>query len=214
MLSQAVLENRFHGLWKKYPFPDEWEKPNLFLEEFPLKGLDVALAGLSCQSRSTKLTITSSAADHDHTAAIDRSFFELIERISIWEAEKSEKNTFKTRDANGKVKIFKRTEAFPRSPCPQEWEFSKSNGVALHTSYERACMAALQELEERDQVLRSWFYQSKPSEIKIPKDWVLTPLLEHFRLRVFLFNNKTGSINGCCVIVICSATCNCQFRTS
>src|SRR5690606_19625166 len=45
---------------------------------------------------------------------------------------------------------------------------ARSNGVALHRSWEEACLRARLELIERDRVLRSWYGELAPSPAPVP----------------------------------------------
>jgi ribosomal protein S12 methylthiotransferase accessory factor YcaO len=77
--------------------------------------------------------------------------------------------TFDLRDRAGRFGgLAPRCAVFPESREPEKWRPSRSNGVALHTSWSGACARAAGELVERDRVLRSWYGDSAPARRVLP----------------------------------------------
>ena len=147
-----------------YPLSPRWSSPELFLEEVKIEKMRISCAGLVSQEASG-IAVTGSAAARSEVPLI-RSYFELIERTSIVEAEESGLQMIPLRDIAGKPKEeVPRSIVFPKSPNPESWVYARSNGVAAHIQWHLACRSAAEEMIERDHLLRSWYGQIRPEPI-------------------------------------------------
>ncbi len=124
------------------------------------------------------------------TEPLQRAFFELLERTCIIEAETGPSSVFPLLNLEGTPKgEITRTELFPVNPFPERWRFSKSNGVAAHTSWPLACEAARLELIERDRILRSWYGEFMPSAANefLTPELIPASLRAHYEFQLFRF---------------------------
>ena len=144
-----------------------------------LSGLEATLEGVS---------IVGSAASIE-SSPYDRSFFELLERISIIESlAKGRNKSFKIRDLNEKeISEIKAVKAFGESCYSKnkDYQIAKSNGIALHDTWREACLSAASELVERHHILSSWFGHSKPERIAIPSFLKLDFLSSHYEINLY-----------------------------
>lgn len=91
----------------------------------------------------------------------NRACWELMEHILLKEVlERSERETFEltrrsARDGRS-LGILKSSHLFPLSTAPEQWQYAKTNGVALHDSWHEACLTAAKELIERNLIMNSW----------------------------------------------------------
>ena len=155
-----------------FPLPEGWTAPEHVEDVIDADGLQLRRAGLS-SSRDGQEILGSAADVHVSPAA--RARFELLERMSILEATRNTAGSFATRTRTGEPAGTERgSRVFPISKDPTAWAYARSNGVALHTSWERACNAAELELAERDRVLRAWLGETEPQ--RLPLDLQTSPL--------------------------------------
>ncbi len=119
-------------------------------------GLVVARFGVTARSDDGVLVCGSAAATSGDVAA--RGHGELRERAAIIDALRVPTDTVTLVDREHRTRtVADWATVYPESPTPGHWGYSKSNGVALSTTWSGACDRAATELIERDRVLRSWF---------------------------------------------------------
>jgi YcaO cyclodehydratase, ATP-ad Mg2+-binding len=148
----------------RHPLPDAWTSPQVIEDTFDADGLRLKRAGLSSTGPSGE-EILGSAADVDG-APSDRAYFELLERVSTieWLAHPSASCELLTREGEPRAKAVW-GDVVPESLDPSRFRYARSNGVALHESWDAACQHALWELWERDRVLRAWYGASVPERL-------------------------------------------------
>jgi ribosomal protein S12 methylthiotransferase accessory factor YcaO len=155
-----------------FPLPEGWTEPERVEDVIDADGLQLRRAGLSSSRDGQE--VLGSAADAQ-TSPAARAQFELLERMSILEATRNTAGSFATRTRAGEPAGTEQcSRVFPLSSDPAVWAHARSNGVALHTSWERACNAAELELAERDRVLRAWLGETEPQ--RLPIDLQASPL--------------------------------------
>lgn len=145
------------------PLPDGWTAPSLVTDAIVADGLLLHRAGL-CATAPTGEEITGSAAGA-RPDVVERGTFELLERASTLEVIRGRHDVVvRGRDgvATGAVPS---EHLFPTSEQPERWRHARSNGVALHATWQDACDRALWELVERDRVLRSWYGEGAPRRV-------------------------------------------------
>jgi hypothetical protein len=163
--------------------PVGWSTPEVFHECVRVGDLDIEAVGMSARHLESGREITASAAAYGTPAPWQRCLFELAERASICEAEsKSEDALFVAYDLHGRpAPSLSRSALFPVSPQPEQWTYSKSNGVALHVEQHRAVEAARFEALERRRILSSWAGYATPlfrggggaAEVALASEYVL-----------------------------------------
>lgn len=154
------------------PLPDGWSDPERVEDTIDADGLVLHRAGLA--SSSGKDQAVGSAADWE-SSPMPRARYELLERIALLEASRSEGATFAIRSTWGeRTGQLTRDEVFPPSDAPARWSYVRSSGVALHADWRSACESAVQELVERDRVLRAWLGETIPRALAV--DLASSPL--------------------------------------
>jgi hypothetical protein len=136
-----------------------------------------------------------SACDSDSERAIRRAYFELLERTSILEAECADPTRdWSLRDSTGAIMARgSAAEVFPQSPSPEAWQYARSNGVAAHLDWERACRGAALEILERDRLLRSWLGESAPFRLHPRPRTELVEQLPEFDFELYRFEPRRDS---------------------
>lgn len=131
----------------------DWTIETPFRDKVTLEGIEIFLCGMQAKHRQLG-EIVGSAANLGSFPQ-NRAWYELMERISILESSRRDRFALRA-PANGQlVGEIARSEVFPDSSSP-EYKFARSNGVALHTTWEEACRRACFEMVERHRVLASW----------------------------------------------------------
>ncbi len=153
-----------------YQLPEHWTAPQVFEDVITAGGLEIHRAGLATTAPDGE-EVCGSAAEPS-TRATTRAWYELLERVSTLDAIASSRASFVLHDrAGAAIDVVERTVVFPESPEPEVWRHARSNGVALHTSWEAACEHAMWELVERDRVLRAWYGETRPLRLDLaPSD--------------------------------------------
>lgn len=163
---RSPLEVHLTKLLARYPLPTQWNGPELFSEEFNLESLSLLSVGLSSTRGDLEVVGSASNFPTQSISSLERAYFELLERISILEFENKTKDTLPLLDMRGNpVEEIPFRDAFKTSETPNLWNFSRSNGVALHSSFQEACERSLLELWERDTFLDYWYLQKQPSSL-------------------------------------------------
>jgi hypothetical protein len=162
-------------LTQHYPLPQGWSPPDPYNETVVIARSAIPLSGFSTSGPQGE-QVTGSAGGE---ASLTRSYFELLERVSIFTALRGPRADFPMRDRSGReIGVAPRSRVFPESPRPDRWRHSLSNGVALHVSWAEACDRALAELVERDRVLRSWYGEAAPRRSALAPELVPEGLRE------------------------------------
>ncbi len=131
-------------------------------EQVVADGLILGRAGVCVKTPSGEV-VTGSAAGRG-PAPMGRARYEAWERAAVIEAMSSGRDVLTLRDRAGEaIGLVPRSAVFPESDAPQAWRHARSNGVALHDDWARACDRAWWELCERDRVLRAWLGETVPS---------------------------------------------------
>jgi hypothetical protein len=181
---EVAARERLAQLQQRYPLPPPWALKEIFVQHVTVGQLALQMVGLIANDAGD--SAFGSAANSDGFP-IDRAYFELIERISIFDARRQAR-ALTVRDTNGTA-LSDRTanRLFPVDAQPTEQRLSLSNGVALQRSWRKACEAALSELVERDRVLRSWHGQCPVSRLDPGPDSLARALQPHYRVVAYEF---------------------------
>lgn len=154
-----------------FRLPEGWSPPESCEDVVVADGLAIRRAGIASVAPDGE-EITGSAASLERGGAPDdatpasRSWFELLERASVVEALRAPASEHALRTAGGlAVRACAHRELFPESDEPARWRPARSNGVAIHSDWSRACQRALWELAERDRVLASWYGYTRPERL-------------------------------------------------
>jgi len=155
------------------PLPEGWSDPAVVEDTVVADGVELRRAGLSSTGPAGE-EVTGAAVDAA-ISPLDRSYFELLERVSTLEALRCRRPSYRLLTADAEP-VGDRTGAdlFPESDEPARWRYARSNGVALHSSWRTASLRASWELAERDHVLRAWVGETRPVRLDISTD--STPL--------------------------------------
>lgn len=136
--------------------PEGWSEVDRVSDVIEIDGVDVHRAGAAATSSGEEITGSAAAAGEGAESTAARASYELLERVATLEAiSRSTAWTTRRRDARADA-IVSAASLFPESPNPDTWRFARSNGVALHESWEEACSRAELELIERHRALEAW----------------------------------------------------------
>lgn len=185
-----MMRQRSHAVMSR--LPDGWSAPETIEDVVVADEVAIHRAGVSSIAESGE-ELCGSAADCSGPS-LGRAWFELLERVSGYEALQKRRAGYDLLDERGaQLTTALRTEVFPESDRPATWRYARSNGVALHTDWTTACRRALWELAERDRVLRSWLGEIRPEPV--PVDLARTSLsaAQSFDWRVCSFPEKDAS---------------------
>lgn len=158
------------GLRQAYPLPAGASAPQLFADTVTIAGREVRRVGLAAAVGGAEVTGSAAALDGSPLA---RAYFELLERASLLEAEGRE---HPLRDARGRV-VGRHREDAPPAATDAAARPARSNGLALHLTWEEACRRAALELTERDRVLSAWYGELPVAPA--PPPGLLAPLDTH-----------------------------------
>ena len=166
---------------------DNWDISDSFVGEVEILGTKIKLSGIEATSKEG-IPVVGSAASLGESP-FDRSYYELLERITIIEAlQKGPASLFQLRDIQGNLLAdidaensfgsdgFKKNELY---------QISKSNGIALHDSWDKACYSAGSELVERHHILASWFGKTKVERLSVKTDKDLLFLESHYDISCY-----------------------------
>lgn len=160
----------------------------VFLHRVRIGALDLWMVGLVA-AMPENVTVTGAAAA-EHGFPIDRAFFELLERLSIFVA-RATREPLRIRDRSGALKGTRTaSQVFPPDKKPERLRASLSNGVALHTSWLLACEAAQAELIERDRVLRSFAGEYTPTRLPDADAKLARALRADYEVSAYTFGPK------------------------
>lgn len=169
------------ALQEEHPLPPGWTLAEVFEDTAQIGGLSIRMAGLV--ARHGEQPITGSAA-HLEEQPLTRAYYELLERILLVDSLGGRTPWLRQEP---ELQLTQK-EVFPQSSDPSQWQYSKSNGVALGAGFNDACERAYRELVERDLILRSWLGEIKPERDQLlgPAAFdFLTGLDEHYRFESY-----------------------------
>jgi hypothetical protein len=147
-------------LLNQYPLSERWKSPELFQDELAIGDLKIQRVGVFTQDTNDQLITGSAVAIGE--VPLQRAYFELLERMSNFDAEKGS-------DSNAQAR----------------WKFSKSNGVAAHTDLSRAMQFAHMEILERDHLLRSWLGALAPEKISVESPAIPQTLWSEYEFEAY-----------------------------
>ncbi|MDF2694029.1 MAG: YcaO cyclodehydratase, ATP-ad Mg2+-binding [Labilithrix sp.] len=159
--------------------PEGWSDPESVEDVIAADGLSIQRAGVASiapdgeeitGSAAALVLSTARSADvlDEACAPSTKAWFELLERASVVEALRSTSARYELRTFAGtSARIAARRELFPESDLPASWRHARSNGVAIHSGWRRACERASWELAERDRILASWHGHVRPDRIEV-----------------------------------------------
>lgn len=194
------------ALEQQFPIPRHWgslrgQHDRMALTECPPGSeLEIQQVGLWIEE-GLYPGITGSAAEMSQgkgqlsSRAVERAFFELLERGFLLDAEalckKSDGLMLDYFNERGETLGTQACRAilFPEAGPDFEGVYSKSNGVAIHTSFASALGNSAYELLERDRILRFWFSRKRPQEIPAKLPTALAALADRYQFHAFLFNS-------------------------
>jgi hypothetical protein len=177
--SESLAQASLRELQRRFPLPPAWTLEESFMQDLSIDSLTlfmVGLVALTTHGGEQRALGSSTQADG---YPVDRAYFELLERISIYEARGAEQ-PLDVRDASGAL-LGQRSAArvFPPDVSPR-LRTSLSNGVALHATWQDACRSALHELIERDRILRSFAGELSPRRLALPPTELTRALAARF----------------------------------
>ncbi len=147
------------------PLPEGWSNPAVVEDVVVADGVELRRAGQSTAGPEGE-EVTGAAVEAG-SSPIDRSYFELLERVSTLEALRRRRASYALVTEDGERVAERRSEeVFPESDDPARWRYARSNGVALHADWRTASLRALWELAERDRVLRAWYGETRPERVE------------------------------------------------
>jgi len=176
LASEPLAQASLQELQQRFPLPPGWTFQEAFMQEATVGSLTLFMVGLVASGGDRNAMGSSTQADG---YPVNRAYFELLERISIYEAHQHDR-VLAVRDAAGDI-VGQRAAArvFPRD-VSERLRLSLSNGVALHSSWQDACSSALHELIERDRVLRSFAGEFAPARLELPESKLARATAEQF----------------------------------
>ncbi len=151
------------------PLPEGWSSPEIVEDTIVADGVSLRRAGLSSIAPGGE-ELTGSAVEVT-TDPVSRAYFELLERVTTFEALRARRASYDllTEDGTSAGQRLM-AELFPESDAPERWRYARSNGVSLHTTWSNAARRALWELAERDRVLRAWYGEIAPARLALAID--------------------------------------------
>lgn len=167
----SSADPRLRSLLARYPLPPGWSTPDVFRDELNLPGLRIRMIGL-VSNRDDSQEATASAVSGDGEDPILRAYFELLERTSLLELGgiRPQRAGTTVPVLNGEGQVIDHVPIAEVSPWHRgelSWQYSRSNGVAAHVSFEEAARASRLELIERDRVLRYWYSGKRPEPLSL-----------------------------------------------
>jgi len=143
-------ENLVHTAIGPFALPPGWVIAQRFNDCVEIDGQLIHRAALCARGPRNEEATGSAASGDGREDPVQRAGFELLERVAILVAETQ------TTTAHDHDQTVVSTAS---------WRPSRSNGVAIHSSWALACAHAHCELVERDRVLSSWFGDSAPQRL-------------------------------------------------
>ncbi len=183
--------------------PNGWRFSQWVFEEVKVAETVIMIAGAEATNDENSRSIVGSAGGCDNPESIEaRAYYELLERIALITAD-GRNDTWplskdgQTWQSNQASQIM----AFPKSPCPEDFQFSLSNGCALGRDTLATCEKATFELVERDALLKSWYGESlpyfMPDLVRCPE---LTSIRSLYEGRTYAFPSRAIATKHTAVI--------------
>jgi len=174
------------------PLPSGWSEPTVVEDVVVADGVELRRAGLA--STGPDGEEVTGAAVEALSSPLDRSYFELLERVSTIESLRRRCSSYAllTVDAEP-VGHGAAEKVFPESAEPARWRYARSNGIALHSDWRKASLRASWELAERDRVLRAWLGEIRPERLEFLAN--STPLggACSYDFRAYAFPDASGA---------------------
>lgn len=168
---------------KNLPYAN-WKIIDRFQETITVDRYSIHLSGMAAENEHG-VVLSGSAGGDDQTEI--RAYFELLERIAVYEAQSKKASLF-LKDRSEKIICpMKTSDIFFQSNNPM-WRYALSNGVAIHQTYAQAAEHAEKELLERDAILASWYGLTKPQKLQIDKG----PFAESYQFELYSFDTKNN----------------------
>jgi hypothetical protein len=185
---ETSAHRRLEELQASHGMPAACTLQEVFLHRVNVGELRLCMVGLVAATPAAA-TVTGAAADQSGFP-VDRAYFELLERLSIFLA-RSSSSPLAVRDRTGTQKGSRTpSQVFPADKKPEVQRVSLSNGVALHTSWQLACDAAQAELIERDRVLRSFAGEYAPVLVPDADAELAHSLRDEYEVSAYAFGPK------------------------
>jgi hypothetical protein len=184
-LDVRAARRRLAALQRKFMLPRGCALSDTLLQRVTLGGLELYMVGL-VGSVPGGSGVIGAAADRQGFP-VERAFFELIERVSLWVARMADKPLRVRDQAGALVQKVPALNVFPSDAAPARIRASLSNGVALQRSWSAACDAARCELVERDRVLRSFRGEFAPVALPVPDRELARALRKLYDLEAYAF---------------------------
>jgi hypothetical protein len=179
-------------LREQYPLARQWGEPTVFVETTSVSGVEIHVAGIFVQN-ADGAAATGSAGDLVGFP-LSRAYFELLERTAILAMSGTKDIALAVKNASGVERERVGPEVVePTSDDPGRWRYSRSNGVAVGSSWHEACARAEWELVERDRILRSWYGEGSLVRTELLPASVPPPLNEVYSFEARLFEDSAHS---------------------
>lgn len=163
-----------------------WKLIDHFADELIIDNEKITLVGFACENKQG-VVLSGSAGGRDNVE--DRAFYELLERLTVYENHQLPDNAVLS-IKNGQNKIIdeKRKGEIMSPHKGEDWRQAMSNGVAIHQDFLRASNHAQFELLERDAVLASWYGLTLPHK----KEKTPQPFPESYQVELYFFETLNG----------------------
>lgn len=170
-----------------------WKLIDQYADKILVDQFSISLAGFACEN-DQGIVLSGSAGGNDHIK--DRAFYELLERLSIFEFHHlSNEELLALKDQNGiNLCVQTKKELIPQSEN-SNWRFAISNGVAIHQDFEKASNHAMRELLERDAILASWYGLTSPKKVACSNQ--VFP--KSYHLEFYQFETLNGYYSAMCL---------------
>jgi hypothetical protein len=148
-----------------FPLPEGWSEPSVVEDVIIADGIELRRAG-HCSTGPDGEEVTGAAVEAV-VSPVDRSYFELLERVSTLDALRCRRSSYPLLTGDAEPMGHRIADTlFPESAEPTRWRYARSNGVAIHSDWRSASLRASWELAERDRVLRAWYGETRPARLE------------------------------------------------
>lgn len=154
------MQDDVRSLTAAWPLPPGYSAPEIVADEIEIAGVRICRAGIQATTPAGE-EVTGSAAVLEGSP-FQRAYFELLERAALLDAAT---RSCPIRDAAGEL-VGLAPPIVPRND-PRSRP-ARSNGVALHRTWDEACRRARCELVERDRTLGAWYGELSLVEMQRP----------------------------------------------
>lgn len=141
---------------------ENWEFSPTFRDKTRIEGVTIFLCGMQASHPQWGEVVGSSA--HLASSPENNACYELMERIAIIQAMQNSEFSLRHPATGALIGPADPGLLFPKAR-DSSYQFSKSNAVALFSTWPEACRRACLELVERHLVLASWLGITRPQEI-------------------------------------------------